>query len=71
MRRIPLKITTELKVRGVKGFLERKVTPFGTGAKVDCPKEYLGKEVYLVIKDEYKERDKKTERRKSRVEKKA
>ncbi|MGC8982123.1 MAG: DUF2080 family transposase-associated protein [Minisyncoccia bacterium] len=25
--------------------------PFGNGAKVDCPKEYIGKEVYLVIKE--------------------
>ncbi|RLI86261.1 MAG: hypothetical protein DRO76_04205 [Candidatus Altiarchaeales archaeon] len=24
------------------GFIEKRVTPFGTGAKVDCPKEYLG-----------------------------
>jgi putative transposon-encoded protein len=31
-------------------FDEKKVTPFGTGAKVDCPKEYLGRKVYLVIK---------------------
>ncbi|MBS3068907.1 DUF2080 family transposase-associated protein, partial [Candidatus Micrarchaeota archaeon] len=25
-------------------------TPFGNSAKVDCPKEYLGRDVYLVIK---------------------
>ncbi|PIU65815.1 MAG: hypothetical protein COS84_06430, partial [Armatimonadetes bacterium CG07_land_8_20_14_0_80_40_9] len=36
----------------VRGFFRRKVTKFGTGAKVDCPKEYLGKTVYLVITDE-------------------
>jgi len=30
------------------GFIEKIVTPFGTGAKV-CPKEYLGRRVYLVI----------------------
>lgn len=33
----------------VIGFFQKTVTPFGTGAKVDCPKEYLGKSVYLVI----------------------
>ncbi len=33
----------------VEGFFRKKVTPFGTGAKVDCPKEYLGKTVYLVV----------------------
>ncbi len=30
--------------------MERTVTKFGSGAKVDCPKEYLGKKVYLIIK---------------------
>lgn len=33
----------------VVGFIRKKVTPFGTGAKVDCPKEFLGRTVYLVI----------------------
>jgi putative transposon-encoded protein len=40
---------TELKVEGILGFMIKKVTKFGTGAKVDCPKEYLGKTVYLVV----------------------
>jgi putative transposon-encoded protein len=30
--------------------IEKKVTKFGTGAKVDCPKEYLGRRVYLLIR---------------------
>jgi len=30
--------------------IEKKVTRFGTGAKVDCPKEYLGRRVYLLIR---------------------
>ena len=30
--------------------IEKTVTKFGTGAKVDCPKEYLGKKVYLLIR---------------------
>lgn len=30
--------------------IERTVTKFGTGAKVDCPKEYLGRKVYLLIR---------------------
>jgi putative transposon-encoded protein len=33
----------------VLGFLERTVTPFGTSAKVDCPKRYIGKRAYLII----------------------
>jgi hypothetical protein len=32
--------------------MKRQVTAYGTGAKVTCPKEYLGKTVYLVITDE-------------------
>jgi putative transposon-encoded protein len=33
----------------ILGFMERTVTHFGNSAKVDCPKEHLGKTVYLVI----------------------
>jgi putative transposon-encoded protein len=39
-------------LKGIVGFVKRKVTPHGTGAKVTCPKEYLGKTAYLVITDE-------------------
>jgi len=49
MKVIKLNPKTELKVKNIRGFLKRKVTPFGTSAKVDCPKEYLGKDVYLVM----------------------
>mgnify|MGYP001159563231 FL=1 len=52
MKRIKLEKTTEMTVKGISGFLKKKVTKFGTGAKVDCPKEYLGKNVYLVVCDE-------------------
>lgn len=30
--------------------IEKTVTKFGTGAKVDCLKEYLGRKVYLIIR---------------------
>jgi putative transposon-encoded protein len=54
MRKVKFEAMTELKIRGILGFIQRKVTAFGNGAKVDCPKEYLHKTVYLVIlKDEY------------------
>lgn len=33
----------------VIGFLQKKVTPYGTGAKVDCLKEYIGYPAYVVI----------------------
>lgn len=49
MKRVKLERATELKVTGILGFIRRKVTPFGNGAKVNCPKEYLGKDVYLVV----------------------
>jgi len=29
--------------------IEKRVTKFGCGAKVDCPKEFLGKRAYIVI----------------------
>jgi putative transposon-encoded protein len=41
----------------VVGFIEKRATRFGTGAKVDCPKEYVGNPVYLVICEK---RDKKS-----------
>ena len=49
MKIIPLELKTKLHIEGIRGFIKRTVTPFGTSAKVDCPKEYLGHEVYLVI----------------------
>lgn len=49
MIRVPIKPATKLILEGIVGFLIRKVTPFGTSAKVSCPKEHLGKTVYLVF----------------------
>jgi len=49
MRKINLKEKTEVKVTGIVGFLEKRVTIFGNGAKVNCPKEFIGKRVYLII----------------------
>lgn len=52
MKRIPMITETELMVKNIEGFYIRKVTRFGTSAKVDCPKEHLGKTVYLVVVSE-------------------
>jgi len=49
MKIIPLELKTKLHIEGIRGFIKRTVTPFGTSAKVDCPKEYLWHNVYLVI----------------------
>ena len=50
--KVDFKPVTEIKIVGVVGFMKRQVTAYGTGAKVTCPKEYLGKTVYLVITNE-------------------
>lgn len=52
MKIIKLNTISEIKVKNIVGFLKRKVSKFGTSAKVDCPKEYLGKTVYLIITNE-------------------
>ena len=49
MRKIELQPQNHLEIDNVEGFLIRKVSKFGNGAKVDCPKEYLGRTVYLVV----------------------
>lgn len=38
-----------LKETEIEGFLERVVTPFGTSAKADVPKKYIGRRVYVII----------------------
>jgi len=49
-RHIELKKTElVLKDSEIDGFLERVVTPFGTSAKADVPKKYIGRRVYVII----------------------
>jgi len=38
-----------LKESEIEGFLERVVTPFGTSAKADVPRKYIGRRVYVII----------------------
>jgi len=53
MRKVEIMNKTRLVIEGIDGFVVRLVTPFGTSAKVSCPKEFLGKKVYLVfLKDD-------------------
>lgn len=49
MRKIPFNPVNEINVRNIRGYFERKVTKFGTGAKIDAPKEYLGKKVIVLV----------------------
>ena len=50
--KVDFKAVTEIKIVGVVGFMKRQVTAYGTGAKVTCPKEHLGKTAYLIITNE-------------------
>ena len=50
MRKIPSIVTNEITAKNIKGYFERKVTKFGTGAKIDCPKEYLGMGVIILVR---------------------
>ncbi len=51
-RVVKLEARTRLTVDGIVGYIRRPVVPHGTGAKVTCPREYLGKTAFLVITDE-------------------
>jgi len=64
MKIINIEPKNEIKVKNIEGFIKGKVTWYGTGAKVDCPKRYLGQDVYLVI---LKKKDGKSNRRKSKI----
>lgn len=50
MRKIELKNDTlTLQEKGVLGFMEREVTPFGNSGKIDCPKKFVGNRVYVIV----------------------
>ena len=51
MRKIVVK-KGELVVRDtLVGFFEKEIVPHGNGAKVLCPKEHIGKRVYVLIRE--------------------
>jgi putative transposon-encoded protein len=52
MRKIEVNNGKLVLADNVIGFFQKTITKFGTGAKIDCPKEYLGKIVYVVIVDD-------------------
>ena len=50
MRTLNLK-NNELELKDdIETIFEKTVTAFGNGAKVDCPKKYLGKKVYIIVR---------------------
>ncbi|MEM0130215.1 MAG: DUF2080 family transposase-associated protein [Thermoplasmatales archaeon] len=52
MRKVHIKEGNHITVKNIQAYMERTVTKFGSGAKVDCPKEFLGKRALLIIKKE-------------------
>jgi Putative transposon-encoded protein len=50
VRKVNIKIDNEITVKDIQAYMEGTVTKFGSGAKVDCPKEFLGKKAFLIIK---------------------
>lgn len=51
MRKIKIVPANEICVKNIAAYFERVVTRFGTGAKIDAPKEYLGKKVVIVVRE--------------------
>jgi putative transposon-encoded protein len=49
MKKIPVFHENHLEVYNISEYFTRTVTKFGNGAKMDCPKEYLGKKVIVVV----------------------
>ncbi|MDG6912819.1 MAG: DUF2080 family transposase-associated protein [Nitrososphaerota archaeon] len=50
-RTVELTRRNRLALENITGYVERQVVPHGTGAKVTCPKEFIGKTAYLVLTD--------------------
>ncbi len=50
-----------LSKEGVEAYFQKKVTSFGNGAKIDCPKQYKKNEVIVII---LKENGKRLEKKK-------
>ena len=52
MKRVKIVEKSTLTLKGIKCFLEREVKPFGTSGRIDFPKEFIGKKVYVVVINE-------------------
>lgn len=49
MRLVELKEGNLVLKDKVVCFIEKRATRYGNGAKVDCPKKFLGRRVYLLV----------------------
>ena len=52
MKRVKIIEKSTLTLKGIKCFVERIVKPFGTSARIDFPKEFIGEKVYVVVVDD-------------------
>lgn len=51
MRTLKIK-NNELEIKDkIETLFEKQVTAFGNGAKIDCPKKYIGKKAIVIIRE--------------------
>ena len=44
-----MQASNEITVKNIKAYFEKSITRFGNGAKIDAPKEHLGKRVIVLV----------------------
>ena len=49
MRKIQTQVSNEINVKNISAYFEKTVTNFGNGAKIDTPKEYIGRKVIVLV----------------------
>ncbi len=49
MKQINVTVVNEIVVKNISAYFEKSVTKFGNGAKIDAPKEYIGKKVIILV----------------------
>ncbi len=50
MREIKAIVGGELIIKdNVEEIYEKRIKPYGNGAKIDAPKKYIGKKVFVII----------------------
>jgi putative transposon-encoded protein len=52
MRQIRVEEGKIVLTDNVIGFFQKTVTPFGAGAKIDCPEKFLGRPFYVIVVEE-------------------
>jgi putative transposon-encoded protein len=49
MKQIKTTVSNEITVKNIRAYFEKQVTRFGNGAKIDAPKEHLGRKVIVLV----------------------